>query len=72
MARCITFSVARIRVKGLPFHCRHVGNRRNFAYFSLWHRKYGRYGIQKGLHGSEDRYIPADQIWLWSINRRRL
>jgi len=32
MARCITFVVARIR----------VGNRRNFAYFSLWHPKYGR------------------------------
>jgi len=29
-------------------------------------------GIQKGLHGSKDRYIPADQIWLWSINRGRL
>ena len=54
MARCVTFAVARIR----------VGNRRNFAYFSLWHPKYGRQGIQKGLHGSEDRYIPADQIWL--------
>jgi len=34
------------------------------AYFSLWHRKYGRQRIQKGLHWSEDRYIPADQIWL--------
>ena len=22
-------------------------------------------GDQKGLHGSEDRYIPANQIWLW-------
>jgi len=43
-------------------HCRRVGNRRNFAYFSLWHPKYGRQGIQKGLRGSEDRYIPADQI----------
>jgi len=42
MALCITFTVARIHVKGLPFHCRHVGNRWNFAYFSLWHRKYGR------------------------------
>jgi len=28
MARCVPFAVAR--------------NRRNFAYFSLWHRKYGR------------------------------
>jgi len=32
MALCVTFAVARIR----------VGNRRNFAHFSLWHRKYGR------------------------------
>ena len=47
MARCITFAVARICVE----------NRRNFAYFSLWHPKYGRQGIQKGLHGSKDRYI---------------
>jgi len=31
MAQCVTFAVARIRVKG-----------RNFAYFSLWHRKYGK------------------------------
>jgi len=35
-----------------------------FTYFSLWHRMYGRQGIQKGLHWSEDRYVPADQIWL--------
>ena len=61
-ARCVTFAVVRI--------C--VGNRRNFAYFSLWHPKYGRQGMQKGLHGSEDRYIPADQISLWSINCGRL
>jgi len=33
MARCVTFAVARIRVKVLPFHCRRVGNRRNFPYF---------------------------------------
>ena len=55
MARCVTFTVARI----------HVGNKRNFAYFFLRRPKYGRRGIQKGLHGS-------DQIWLWSINRGRL
>jgi len=47
MARCVTFAVARI----------HIGNRRNFAHFSLWHPKYGRQGIQKSLHGFEDRYI---------------
>jgi len=34
-----------------------VGNRRNFPYFSIWHWEYGRHGIQKGLHESEDRYI---------------
>jgi len=62
MARCVTFAVARI----------HIGNRRNFAHFPLWHPKYGRQGIQKGLQGSKDRYIPADQIWLWLINRGRL
>ena len=43
-------------------HALRAGNRRNFLYFSIWHRDYGRQGIQKGLHGSEDRYIPADQF----------
>jgi len=59
MARCVTFAVARIR----------VGNRRNYAYFSLWHPKYGRQGIQKGLHGSKDRYIylPTKCGCDWSI-----
>jgi len=27
---------------GKNTHCRRVGNRRNFAYVSLWNRKYGR------------------------------
>jgi len=41
MAQCVTFAVARIR----------IGNRQNFAYFSLWHPKYGRQGIQKAYTG---------------------
>ena len=49
-----------------------VGIRRNFPYFSIWNRDYGRLRIQKGLHTYEDRCVPAYQIWLWSINRGRL
>jgi len=41
MARCVTFAVARIR----------VGSRQNFAYFSLWHPKYGRQGSKKAYTG---------------------
>ena len=46
MARCVTFAVARIR----------VGNRRNLAYFSLWHPKYGRQGIQKAYTGPRTKF----------------
>jgi len=50
IARCVTFAVARIR----------VGNRRNFAYFSLWHRKYGRYGSKKAYTGPRTGiYLPT-------------
>jgi len=49
-----------------------VGNTRNFPHFSIWNREYGRQGIQKGLHAFEDRYVPAYQIWLWSIHHGRL
>jgi len=55
---------------------RHVRSGKNTHYrrnlSSLWHRKYGRQGSKKAYTGGEDRYIPADQIWLWSINRGRL
>jgi len=50
MAWCVTFAVARIR----------VGNRRNFAYFSLWHPKYG-----MGDRGSKKAYTgPRTGIYL--------
>jgi len=36
---------------------RHVRSGKNTrCIFSLWHRKYGRQGIQIGLHGSEDKF----------------
>ena len=63
------FLICVLMSKWQPFK---VGNRRNFPYFSTWNREYGRQGIHKNLHGCEDRYVPAYQIWLWSVNRGRL
>ena len=58
MARCITFAVARICIKGLPLEIGEILHIFPLAP-KVWET-----GDPKCLHGSEDRYIPADQIWL--------
>jgi len=44
---------------------RHVRSGKNTRIFFPLTPKVWEIGDPKGLHGSEDRYIPADQIWLW-------
>jgi len=69
MARCVTFAVARIRVE----------NRRSFAYFSLWHPKYGRQGSTKAYTGPMTGiYVPTKfgcdrsiVVGCWSRNDRQ-
>jgi len=62
MARCATFAVAGIR------------NRRNFAHFSPWHRKYG-IGDPKRLtwirgqvYTCRPNLVVIDQSW-WAVGR---
>jgi len=60
MARCVTFAVARIRVKGLLFHCQRVGNRRNFAHFPSGTESMGDRGSKKAYAGPRTGiYLPT-------------
>jgi len=67
MARCVTFAVARIRVKGLPLEIGEI-----LHIFPSGTESMGDRGSKKAYTGPRTGTITADQIWLLSINRGRL